>query len=163
MKLIKYQLYHNQVDLTQADGKIFSLYLNEWSGKILYRYKIDSISKVRHPGICLGYDETGKWYYMHNHYENGHPIVDTHEGFSKGNELFLSNRQSQYETLMILQNGLNEILQARSYDSLTYNCQTFVNKVSFNENKSEAVENWIGGIFAGLLIVIGIKAFNNSR
>jgi hypothetical protein len=63
----------------------------------------------------------------------------------------------------VVQAAMNEILQAKPYDWITYNCQVFVNKVCFNENKSEAVENWTGGLAFGLLLLLGASAFTNSK
>jgi hypothetical protein len=45
-----YHLYNDHVDLVMTSGNILRLWLNEWSGKILFRYKINTISDVEHPG-----------------------------------------------------------------------------------------------------------------
>lgn len=163
MEMKNYQLYNDHVDLFMTNGNILRLRLNEWSGKILFRYKINTISNVEHPGIVLGYDQSGAWYYMHNHFQHGRPIIEVQEQFSRGKQLYIASRQSPYQQTVILQKGLDEVLQARSYDGLNYNCQIFVNRICFNENKSEAVENWTGGLVFGALLFLGIKAFNNSK
>jgi hypothetical protein len=164
MEMKSYQLYHDHVDLVMTDGVILRLRLNEWSGKILFRYKINTISDVEHPGIVLGYDQSAEvWYFMHNHFEHGRPVIETREGFSKGKQLYIAARQSPYHQSVILQRGLEEIIQARPYNGFNYNCQVFVNRVCHNENKSEAVENWTGGLALGALVFLGIKAFSNSK
>ncbi|MDP4265415.1 MAG: hypothetical protein Q8941_23010 [Bacteroidota bacterium] len=163
MEMKSYQLYNGHVDLVMSSGTILRLWLNEWSAKIVFRYKINTVSDVEHPGIVLGYDQAGVWYYMHNHFEHGRPVIEAQEGFSKGKQLFIANRQSQYQRSVILQRGLEEVLQARPYNWLNYNCQIFVNRVCHNESKSEAVENWTGGLALGALLFLGIKAFNNSK
>jgi hypothetical protein len=163
MEMKSYHLYNDHVDLAMTSGKILRFWLNEWSGKIVFRYKINTISDVEHPGIVLGYDQSGAWYYMHNHFQYGRPIIEVQEQFSKGKQLYISNHQSSYQQTVILKRGLEEVLQARSYNWLNYNCQIFVNRVCFDENKSEAVENWTGGLAFGALLFLGIKAFNNSK
>lgn len=163
MEVKSYQLYSNYVDLVMTGGNVLRLWLNEWSGKILFRHKINTISAVEHPGIVLGYDQAGVWYYMHNHFEHGRPVIEAQEEFSKGKQLYIANRQSQYQRSVILQRGLDEVLQTRPYNWLNYNCQIFVNRVCHNESKSEAVENWTGGLALGALLFLGIKAFNNSK
>jgi hypothetical protein len=163
MEMKSYQLYNGHVDLVMSNGNILRLWLNEWSGKIVFRYKIDTISDVTHPGIVLGYDQVGTRYIIHNHFEHGKPVIEPQSFFSKGQELFMARRQSSFETSRIIQNGLNEVLWAKRYNWITNNCQCFVNRVCHNENKSEAVENWTGGILTGLLLIAGIKALNNSK
>lgn len=100
---------------------------------------------------------------MHNHFQNGCSVLEAEEGFAKNQQLYINERQSSFGHLAIIQRGLEEIMQAKGYDWISYNCQTFVNRVCFNENKSEAVENWIGGILAGLLLTAGIGALSNSK
>jgi hypothetical protein len=163
MDVRNYQLYNNHIDLFLTNGNILRLWLNEWSEKILFRYKINTISDVEHPGIVLGYDQARVWYYIHNHFEHGRPVIEAQVGFSKEKQLYVANRQSQYQQKLVLQRGLDEVLQARPYSWFNYNCQIFVNQVCHNESKSETVENWTGGLALGLLVFLGIKAFNNSK
>jgi hypothetical protein len=163
MQLKSFKLYQNCVDLFMADGKMLRLWLNEWSGKIVFRYKINTISNVKHPGIVLGYDEAGVWYYMHNHFENGRPAIEQQIGFAKGQQVYTEQRQSDFGSLALIERGLNEIIAAKPYAWLGYNCQVFVNRVCFNENKSETVENWTGGLALGLLVLLGVSAFRNSK
>lgn len=85
------------------------------------------------------------------------PLTD----FQKGQQLFLNERQSGFSTLTIVERGLNEILRAQPYLKFGYNCQVFVNKVCFNQSRSEAVENWSGAIATGLLLFIGIRALKS--
>ncbi len=158
-----YKLYGNHVDLVMTDGKTLRLWLNEWSGKILFRRKINTLSDIEHPGIVLGYDQTGVWHYLHNHFEHERPVIEAQKGFSKGKQLHVAKRQSPYQQKLVLQRGLDELLQGRHYNWLNYNCQIFVNRVCFNESKSEAVEGWAGGLAFGALLFLGIKAFNNSK
>lgn len=100
---------------------------------------------------------------MHNHLEHGRPVIERQDGFSKGKQLYIANRQSSYERSIVLQRGLNEVMRATPYAWFNYNCQIFVNRVCHNESKSEAVENWARGLALGALVFLGIKAFNNSK
>ena len=95
---------------------------------------------------------------MHNHEDYGRPVIETAIGFAKSQQLFLNERQSGYNRLTIVERGLNEIQRSRPYQKLGYNCQVFVNRICFNENRSEAVENWSGGIAASLFLLFGIRA-----
>jgi len=163
MEMKSYQLYSDRVDLIMTNDNILRLWLNEWSGKIVFRYKINAISDVEHPGIVLGYDQAGVWYYMHNHFEHGRPVIEAQVGFSKEKQLYVTNRQSPYQQRLVLKRGLDEVLKTRPYNWLNYNCQIFVNQVCYNENKSEAVENWAAGLALWILGFLGIKAFINSK
>lgn len=163
MEIKFYHLYNDHVELFMTNGNILRLWLNEWSGKILFRYKINTISDVEHPGIVLGYDHEKTWYYMHNHFEHGRPVIEKQEAFSKGKQLYSANRQSPYQQLEILKRGLDEVLQTRPYDWFNYNCQVFVNRVCHNEHKSQAVENWARGLTLAAFAFLGIKAFNNPK
>lgn len=50
MEIKFYHLYNDHVELFMTNGNILRLWLNEWSGKILFRYKINTISDVL-PGL----------------------------------------------------------------------------------------------------------------
>jgi hypothetical protein len=57
MEIKSYKIYNGHVDLVLTDGKVVCLRLNDDTGKILYRYKINTISQVKHPGVALGIDQ----------------------------------------------------------------------------------------------------------
>lgn len=158
-----FYLHHDRVEITLANGSKLDIYFTPDTGSVFYRYKINTISQVRHPGIFLGIDRQGRRWYMHNHFEHGRPVIETESGFAKGQPLYIGERQPQAGYLVVVQVALKEILQAKPYDWISYNCQVFVNKVCFNENKSEAVENWTGGLAFGLLLLLGASAFSNSK
>lgn len=157
-----YKLYNSYVDLF-TKGNVVRLWFNEWSGKIIYRYKLDTISNVKHPGIFIGFDKQRNNYYMHNHFEHGRPIIEIEQGFAKGQQLYISTRQSKFGVFNVIQNALKEVVRDSSYNWNSYNCQTCVNRVCFNENKSESIESWAKGILAGLFFIAGTKAFSNSK
>ena len=51
-----YTLYNNRVEIINNNSGIFTIYLNENSGKVYFRYKIGTISQIKHPGMFLGVD-----------------------------------------------------------------------------------------------------------
>ena len=163
MKIKNYKLYPNWVDLTLIDNSTFRLWLNEWSGKIIYRYKINTISNVKHPGICLGFDKDRNWYYMHNHFEHSGPAIEIDKAFAKGHRLFLETRQSQYNSSIILQRGLNEMIQSKTYHWHDYNCQSYVNTVCFNENRSQSIDEWKSALGFGALLFFGFGVLKNIK
>ena len=75
MFLKNYFLYEDRIDLVMTDDTQHPIYFNELSGKVYYRYKIGTLSDVKHPGIYLGTDINGNNYYMHNHYQTGKPAI----------------------------------------------------------------------------------------
>ncbi len=158
-----YFLFNDRVEFRLTDGSNLAIYFNEYSGLIYWRFKIDTVSGVKHPGILLGIDNNGNRWYMHNHYQHGRPVIESEQNFAKGQPLYLADRQSGFSSRTVITNALNEIALARPYEWLSYNCQIFVNRICFRENRSESVENWVGGIAATLLLTAGITAIINSK
>lgn len=62
-----FYLCNDRVEIVKSGGSIFTIYFNENSDKVYFRYKIGSISQVKHPGIFLGVDLNGVGYFLHNH------------------------------------------------------------------------------------------------
>lgn len=54
-----FYLYNNSVEIINNNGSTSTIYFNENSGKVYFRYKIGTISQVKHPGIFLGVDAYG--------------------------------------------------------------------------------------------------------
>jgi hypothetical protein len=158
-----FYIHHDLVEITLTNGSNLVIYFTPDTGKIFYRYKINTISRVRHPGIFLGVDGRQQLWYMHNHFEHGRPVIEIGQGFAKGQPLYIGEQQPQLGHRVVVQNALNEILQAKQYNWINYNCQVFVNKACFNEIKSETVENWASNLALGLLLLVGTSAFNNSK
>jgi hypothetical protein len=88
-----FYLYNNRVEIVKNDGSIFTIYFNENSGKVYFRYKIGTISKVKHPGIFLGVDAWGNGYFLHNHYHYGRAHITTETEFKKGMPLYISKEK----------------------------------------------------------------------
>jgi len=64
-------LYNNRFEIVKTEGNLFTIYLNENSGKVYFRYKIGAVSQVKHPGIFLGVYAYGIGYFLRNHYHFG--------------------------------------------------------------------------------------------
>jgi len=157
----KFLLYADHIDLILPQGQMHSIYFTTDNGTLCYRYKTDTISDVRHPGILLGQDLSGNRWYIHNHFEDGQPSLVPEGVFSKGQLIFPDERIPVNTSSEIIQLGLDQVEAGEAYSWLYYNCQTFVNRAAFNERKSEAVESWIQKIGLGILALVVIKAFRN--
>lgn len=155
--LQNYFIYNDRVDLLYTDGHMGTIFFNEASGSIYYRFKVNTISNVKHPGIYLGYDSLGNHYYVHNHFENGKPAIVAEANFSLGQPLYAYDEPVINTPGDIINNALDQVLKGKEYNWFNYNCQSFVNTAGQSKSRSQAVENWAGGIGLGLLILFGIK------
>jgi hypothetical protein len=100
---------------------------------------------------------------MHNHYENGRPSIVPESKFTKNQPIYLMQEAYINSPIQIITNGLQQVLAGESYSWINYNCQSYVNRATNNSHASEAVEKWAGGIAFSLLLLIGAKAFSNSK
>ena len=82
-----YKLYNNRVEIINNNGSVFTIYFNENSGKVYFRYKIGTVSQIKHPGIFLEVDANGKGYFLQNHYHYGKAHITTEMEFAKGMRL----------------------------------------------------------------------------
>lgn len=114
-------LQDDKVGIIKNDGSIFTIYFNQNSGKVYYRFKIGTLSKVRHPGIYLGEDAYGIWYFLHNHFHYGKAYITTTADFIKGMPLYIYNEKGSNSPLKVVEIGLNEILRDESYKPISYN------------------------------------------
>jgi hypothetical protein len=161
MKLLRFFIQPNTVTLYYAQGHSATIFLNTNSGKVYYRYKIDTISKVKHPGIYLGTDTQGIHFFIHNHYEHKAPSIVTMKEFSKGYPLYAVEQPCVNEPEIILNQALRAVIEGKPYESLSHNCQNFVSQVCNNQSHSEDVQKWVGRALLGLVLFFSIKAFNN--
>ncbi len=158
-----FYLTNDTLFIYMTNGSTLVIFLNENSGKVYYRFKIDTVSQVRHTGIYLGADGLGTQYVMHNHYENGRPCIVSLKGFTKGKDFYEYSINRLNSSLQVVEIGLNEILRGERYDSVNYNCQTFVNIACINKRKSDDVDKWIGRIVVGSLLFFGIAAVAGGK
>lgn len=157
-----FYLYNDRVEIGKNDGSIFTIYFNENSGKVYFRYKINTISQVKHPGIFLGVDINGVGYFLHNHYHYGKAHITTQKEFVKGMPLYIYNEKCSNTPLKVIEIGLNEILRGESYKPITYNCQTYTNTACHNQRKSADADKWVGGVILGSLALLLIGAVASS-
>jgi hypothetical protein len=153
-----FYLYNDRVEIVKNDGSILTIYFNEHSGKVYYRFKIGTLSKVKHPGIYLGKDAYGVGYFLHNHYHYGKAHITNQNEFVKGMPLYIYNEKCSNTPLKVIEIGLNEIMRGESYKPITYNCQTYTNTACHNQRKSADAEKWVGGILLGSLALLLISA-----
>lgn len=147
-----YTLYNNRVEIINNHGGIFTIYFNENSGKVYFRYKIGTISQIKHPGIFLGVDANGIGYFLHNHYHYGKAHITTERDFAQGMPLYIYNEKCSNTPLRVIEIGLNEMLRGESYKPVSYNCQTYTNTACHNTRKSEDADKWVGRIAAGFIL-----------
>lgn len=134
------------------------------SGKVITREKIDTITKVFHPGVIIGKDKYGRIWVAHNHYSNKRPTFDLLNTFSNGKQPLWDARPVYYSKNEIVQRAIAEVLKGKEYKPLSYNCQIFVNLVVREEHKSEAVDKISDGamLFGSVLGLLGILTKNKA-
>ncbi|MBX7243804.1 MAG: hypothetical protein K1X92_18835 [Bacteroidia bacterium] len=160
-----FSFFQDGVVLHHSNGLSQTIYFNANSGKLYWRYKIDTITNVQHPCIYLGKDARGRDYVIHNHYHYGSAFVDTWHGFSQGQTVYDNYLPScKNPPLTIIQNALNQVILKKRYDVLSYNCQTTVNLACNNDPKSQSVDTWMPVLVAGMgvLVIGGILAMFNE-
>ncbi len=163
MKIINYTLYNTKVDVHLSNAQTLVIYFNQNSGKAYYRYKIDTISQVKHPGIFIGVDMYNNPYFIHNHYQIGTTALVTQQEFDKGNPIYLYSEKCSNAPLTIVNKVFQHLMNGERYNFLTYNCQTMVNDVCQNKHKSEDVEKWVGGVAITSLAFLLIGAIFGSK
>ena len=158
-----YKLHNNRVEIVKNNGRIFTIYFNQNSGKVYYRFKVGTLSKIKHPGIYLGEDAYGVGYFLHNHYQYGNAHITTIADFNKGMHLYIYNEKCTNAPLKVIKMGLNEILRGESYKPISYNCQTFTNTACHNQRKSADANKWVGGLVLGSLALLLISAIAGNK
>lgn len=152
-----YILYSNRVEILDANHRRFIIYFNHNSGKVYYRYKINSLSKIKHPGIFLGVDVYGTGYFLHNHYHIGKAHITTEVEFRRGMPIYIYGEQCSNDPLKVIEIGLNEILRGESYKAIQYNCQTYTNTACHNRRISEDSNKWISRVLIGSIAFATMK------
>jgi hypothetical protein len=163
MKMINYQVFSNRVVVYINNGQSLTIYFNENSGRAYFRYKIGTISKVKHPAIFIGTDYYGNEYFIHNHYQVGSACLVTRSEFDKGQAIHLYKEKCSNTPRTIIEKAFAHGMRAEKYHFITYNCQTLVNDACSNTRKSEDVDKWAGGIFAASLALLLIGAASSSK
>jgi len=146
MKIINYRLYVNRVDVYLSNGQILTINLNENSGKAYFRYKIDTISQIKHPAIFIGTDCYNIEYFIHNHYQIGTASLVIRSEFDKGNPIYIYKEKCSNDRMTVLSRVFSHLMRGERYNFITYNCQTMVNDACDNQRRSQAAENWAAGL-----------------
>lgn len=157
------KFYSNQITIRQGN-RDFVIYFTGYSGRIIYRDKVDTIIGIKHPGIILGNDVHGTTWVIHNHYGIGYPEIVTLEKFREGTKFFFDLREVFYDTRQIIERAIMSWRERKEYSWLFYNCQHFVNKVTKNLNYSEAIEDISNGalVTGGLISLYGLFSGNKA-
>ncbi|HMJ71392.1 MAG TPA: hypothetical protein VK508_20995 [Cyclobacteriaceae bacterium] len=155
-----FHLTHSRVEIHLNEVRIITIYFNQNSGKVYYRSKINTISEIKHTGIYLGVDIYGTPYFIHNHYQGGRPSIVTLEDFSKGQTIQEYAHSPKNGAIEIIRKALEEVVRGEQYHPVHYNCQTLVNIACNLKRQSEDVDKWMGRLFLGSMLLIGIGIFN---
>lgn len=133
--------------------------LDDNSGKILTRPKVDSLTKVQHPGIWLGTDyNTGESYVIHNHYHFGGAHIATFSAYAAGQQVSWKAGRCTNDPMRVINTGLAHVVSGKPYDLLNYNCQTFANTACYNKPVSEDVNKWFEVVLGVLLVGVAVTA-----
>lgn len=150
-----YTILHDRLILYWPNGSSTTVYFDQNSGKVYYRYKIDTITNVKHPGVYLGKDFHGTEYWVHNHYQQGGAHFASGREFKRGMPIYVYQEKCSNNRDRVIESALNQIIRGEDYHPVTYNCQTFANQACHNQRKSEAVENVLAGAaFVGLIFAV---------
>lgn len=160
--MTNYIIHNNRVEIINNNGSVFTIYFNKNSGKVYYRYKVGTLSNIKHPGIFLGVDLNGVGYFLHNHYHYGKAHITTEKEFAQGMPLYVYNEKCSNTPLKVIEIGLNEMFRGESYKPISYNCQTYTNTACHNQRKSEDAEKWVGGIALVSIALLLIGAVTSS-
>lgn len=156
-------IYANRITI-QKDNQSLVIFLVRNSGKIIYRDKIDTLIGIKHPGIILGNDTYGNTWVIHNHYGIGYPEIVTLEKFCEGAKFFFDLREVFYDSRKIIERAIMSWKERKEYSWLFHNCQHFVNKITKNQNYSEAIDDISNGaiVTGGLVSLFGLLSGNKA-
>jgi len=158
-----FYLYDNRVDIIKNNGSLNTIYFNQNSGKVYFRYKVGTISNVKHPGIFLGTDDFGNGHFLHNHYHYGKACITTEAEFKKGMPIYLYNKKCSNTPKKVIEIALKEAIRGESWKPITYNCQTYTNTACHNVRTSEDADKWVGRVFAASLLLIFLASIGGKR
>ena len=157
------KFYSNSINVRIGNQNV-CIFIIPDSGRIIYRDKIDTLIGIKHPGIILGKDLWGTVWVIHNHYEIGYPQIVPIQQFSLGSKFFYDLRQVFYDSREIIERAIQSWKERREYSWLFNNCQHFVNKVTNDEDYSEAIDNVSNTalVTGGLVSLYGIFSGNKG-
>lgn len=132
------------VTLITNEG-LMKIYFFEHSGKVLTRGKIDTITDVSHPGIIMGVDVYNRVWVLHNHYSFDKPVFEVLENYSKAQTTYWDNIETKFTQKEIVIRAVAEQALGKTYNAVTYNCQTFVSIIVQGKPSSPAVDKLADG------------------
>lgn len=152
------------IAMLATENEFLNIHYTIDSGRPITRSKIDTITRVLHPGIILGKDKYGFTWVAHNHIDHKRPVFERLHDYTLGQPYIFDDRPTKYSQLEIVTRAIDEVIAGQRYHPINYNCQTFVNMVVDDSHKSESVDNisdWaIGG---GLLLaLLGLATDNKA-
>jgi len=149
------------VYVQQHNGQWIQIHFTDRTGKFIYRYKIDTITGVKHPGMILGTTNNGVEIVLHNHYHYGQAILHSWADYAKGQQVYWHDISCTNPILKRVQIALSKVVDGESYRPLSYNCQSYANMACSNRRTSESVSNALGvGLFLGGLALVGALVAN---
>ena len=159
MKIHSYKMYSNAVEVVLTTGEVKTIFFNQNSGKVYYRYKKDTVMQVKHTGIFIGTDRYGTQYWIHNHYKLGSAHLVTGYDFTLGMPIYIYNEKCVNAWNVVISKGFQHVLRQETFKMLTYNCQTMTNDSCNNQRTSADAGKVFGGValFVILLAIFGGK------
>lgn len=158
-----YDIYLNKLAVYLSNGETQNVYFNQDSGKVYYRNKIGSPTRIKHTGVYIGTDNRGIGWWIHNHYHVGKAHLVTDHEFKQGQSIYLYKEYCTNPWDTVIDKAMQYVLRGERYLPLTSNCQTLVNDSCNNQKKSEDVERFASGALVGLglLAIIALLAGND--
>lgn len=135
------------------------VYLDENSGRIVKRMKINTATGVWHPGVRIGMTVDNFEIIAHNHFQVGRPSIATRAQYTQRQVMYWDDNRTCNQTRMdTIKSALEQIKIGKAYHFWDYNCQTFVNIACTRKAKSESVENAKAGlgVAASVLLVFSL-------
>jgi hypothetical protein len=157
-------MYNHAVRAFLNNGRFVDIYFNQDSGKVYYRWKIDTVTGIKHAGVYIGQDVAGNGYFVHNHYQLGTPRLVFYNDFTLGKELHLYHERCVNPWNVTVSKALGHVVRQEPFKLLSYNCQTLVNSACNNQRKSEDAGRILGGVAltAGVALLLGALFSNNE-
>lgn len=152
-----YSLYKDRVELTIDNSGTFTIYFNENSGKVYFRYKNGSMPGIKHPGIFLGVDVNGNGYFLHNHNYYGKAHISHEMEFRKNMQIYTYKEKWSNVPLKAIEHGLNEMLRGVSYNPVSFNLHPLTNNALYYQEPKENSDILLIALMLGTLI---LYAFN---
>ncbi len=165
MKLVNYQfLDSNSLRLHFVGNQSIQVILDEHSGKIVTRDKVNTIINIQHTGIWLGRNAlTNEVLIIHNHYNYGAAHVASYAEYAQSKKVFPKNETCANDALTVIQVGLDHVLKGKSYQPINHNCQTLTNLACNNKAESEDVAKLFKSLAGLFLMVLIFCALTSSE